>query len=200
MPRAWFRIWGPGKYRLRDGLPWEDTAEDVRNGYVQGKRQLAAGLWIPCCWEHQPHAMPAVIEEMKTWTPDRRAQFARNTFGHVVDYDLRHGELWAELDVPDHKDLEQLRKTRGFSPRLDTDAVDQRGRTYPGKSVGHVAATPIPVQIGGGPVSVHSTRAPAPAQLSKALPRPHRGTADSLVAVLRRQAELARKYSVPGRR
>jgi hypothetical protein len=193
MPRGWFKIWSPGRVLLRDGRVWEDTPADLVNGYVQGKAMLAAGLWIPGCWEHQPQARPAFIADMADWSPDRRAQFARNTFGHVTDYDLRPGhQLWAELDVPDQKDLDQLRRTRGFSPRLDTDARDPRGRTYPGKSVAHVAATPTPFQTGTGPV---------PVQLSSKGPPPARhGTADSMLRVWRRQAELAKKFSTPSSR
>lgn len=148
MTKVWKDILRPGTYRLKNGRVVKFTTEDTANGLAQGKAMIAAGLNIPVALEHQSHATPEYLSDIR-WTDQQKADFVRNTVGHISDYRLAPGgvlEACHEFRTPE--DAEIAAKARFVSPRIDEDAVDSKGRVWAGKTVSHVAVTPVPVQDG----------------------------------------------------
>lgn len=144
-PRSvWKEILRPGRVVLPDAetgelIEWEFTSEDVRNAVEQGRKMLAAGRGVPACWEHQRTNSLSRLE--------RAASRARHTFAWIGDYRIgAGGSLWARVDELDPADVARLKKVRYCSPRLVWDFRDETGNVWPGMTVQHLAATPIPVQ------------------------------------------------------
>ena len=145
MPKVWKDLLLPGTYRLDDGRTVTYRDADVRNAERQGNAMLAAGLRVPMCWEHDPAADPAHGNE---W-------LAKGYFGEPTKFERRaDGRLYGLLDIPDQADADQLKKVRTVSPKLNFDYVDETGALWPGLTVGHVAATAMPVQRGQHAVSL----------------------------------------------
>lgn len=145
----------PGTYHLPDGRVWKCSDHDVRNAVVNGNRMLAVGnVAAPVIWEHDIKSNPvpfeALLSALGTKRREWRAGFAKHTFGYARRYWIEHrgGKpvAFAELAVEDEKAANQMKNTRFVSPRINRDYTDFHGRTFPGLSIGHVAATPHPVQ------------------------------------------------------
>jgi len=140
----WKDILHPGTQRDRFGVEFTITAADCRRAKHNLEKMLARGVRVPLCWEHQPTANPVEGSD----PADRLADYAKHTFGEVraarVD---PSGVLWAAHEVPDEADRRQLLKTKFVSPKLFPSYSDSRGGEYRGTTVGHVAATPTPVQF-----------------------------------------------------
>lgn len=140
----WKDILHPGTQRDRYGVEFTITPADCRRAKHNLEKMLARGVRVPLCWEHQPTANPVEGSD----PADRLAAYAKHTFGEVraarVD---PSGVLWAAHQVDDPKDREQLKKTKFVSPKLFPSYSDSRGGEYRGTTVGHVAATPTPVQF-----------------------------------------------------
>jgi hypothetical protein len=147
MARTWKDVLTSGRYRLSDGRVVTYTAEHVRQAAENGNAMLSAGLRCPGCWEHDQEAEPTYLSQSNPMS-----HLARGYWGEPVRFEDRGGVLWAELDVPDQADADQLAKVRTVSPRIDFDFVDERGKLWPGCSIGHIAATPKPVQRDQKPV------------------------------------------------
>lgn len=142
MGRIWKQILAPGRYRLKNGRIVEYTRRDAQNAAKYGRQQIAAGLRIPLCWEHDPRAEPAYLSDLHA-----NAWLARGYFGDVTDYRFNSdGTLDALVEIPDPNDEKQFRKVGHVSPRVDFDWTDEKGQLWPGLTVGHVAVTPKPVQ------------------------------------------------------
>jgi len=145
----------PGTYYLPDGRVWKCSESDVRNAVVNGNRMLAVGnVAAPVIWEHDIKSNPvpfeALLSALGTKRREWRAGFAKHTFGYARRYWIEHRKgkpvAFAELAVEDDKAARQMANTRFVSPRVNRDYTDFHGRTFPGLSIGHVAATPFPVQ------------------------------------------------------
>ena len=153
MAQVWKDLWWPGTLHLGDGRVVTYRDADIRNGERQGNAMLAAGLRVPCCWEHDPDADPVTLSHSKP--AHDTAWLAKGYFGEPVEFERRDdGALWGLLDVPDAKDLAHLAKVRNVSPKLNHDFRDETGRVWPGLTVGHVAATASPVQRRQYPVTL----------------------------------------------
>lgn len=151
----------PGTYHLPDGRVWTCTAADVRRCVVNGNRMLKAGnVAAPVIWEHDLESNPVpfdvLLSQLGVHAREWRADFAKHTFGYAGRYWLeeRNGGpvAMALLAIPDDADAAQLKRTRFVSPRVNRDYTDFHGRLFPGMSIGHVAATPFPVQDAQRPV------------------------------------------------
>lgn len=168
MPEVWKDIFRSGTYLDHTGEAHTFTSADVVSAFQNGRAMLRSRIPIsaPSIWEHDWTAVPEPLSKfLSTVAPDRnrRAEVAKNTFGWAKDYKLAYepdakegGQLrpvlYALLTAPDAKDLEQLRKTRFVSPRVDWGFRDTLGRVWDGCSVTHIAATHSPVQIDQRPV------------------------------------------------
>lgn len=117
----------------------KDTATAARNCL----KMLRRGLRIPCVFEHQPDAEPTELSR-----GDRLANYVKHTFGEIRGAKLDgQGVLWLRHEVYDPKDAAFLARTRmQCSPKMYPGYSDSRGGEYRGPTVGHVAATPSPIQ------------------------------------------------------
>lgn len=163
----------PGVYTLRGGGRFECPAKYIFQAAANGNRMLRAGnTAAPVIWEHDwevvPQPIPVLLSALADAdrTRDWAAGFARHTFGFVKGYRVgtEKGEpvLWAAHHVPDANDAAQFEKTKFVSPRVDVDYTDFNGRYWPGCVVGHVAATPNPVQMKQRPVMLSGAARPRP--------------------------------------
>lgn len=140
--RRWVELLEPGTYLLSDGRALTFTPADARNAAAQGNRMLAAGLRVPGCWSHHPAATPAYFGHLPAGVNP-----ARDYFGEVAKFRLGPGgRLEGLMTVSDPADAWQFIKVNGVSPRLQRDWVDETGVKWSGLTVGHVAATPTPIQ------------------------------------------------------
>lgn len=147
--RYWTQLLQPGRYRLSDGRTVEYTRSDCKNAMVQGNRMLSAGLRAPVCWMHDPEAEPAYLSATKQATGAPDAWMAKGFVGEPVKYRLaRDGSVEGLLNFHDEKDAEQFRRVGAVSPRVDFDWTDERGKTWKGCTISHVAVTPRPIQRG----------------------------------------------------
>lgn len=117
------------------------TSADLRNAEQYGNAMIRDGFQIPVYWEHQHDGGPVKLSR-----GDMGAHRAKHMFGRITGYRVEGDVLQAEheIDTPQH--LEQLKTVRFVSPELQWDFRDGEGRKWPGITVSHVAATPIPVQ------------------------------------------------------
>lgn len=168
MPVVWKDILRTGTYRTPSGEVHKFTSQDVRSAFHNGRAMLRSSIPIAPAgvWEHDWYAVPEKLSAFLSRIGpdrDRRAAEAKNAFGWAKDFkitfepDAKSGGklapvLWALLNAPDQRDLEQLEKTRYVSPRVDWGFRDALGRTWDGCSVVHIAATHSPVQIDQRPV------------------------------------------------
>lgn len=149
-----------GVFRLPTGERWECRPEFLRAAVVNGNGMLASGhVAAPLIWEHDLTVDPvplavllSSLDDPRTWA----AGVARGTFGYAARYKLEtvRGEpvALAAIRVHDDADLKQFEKTRFVSARVNFDHTDTNGRHWPGASIGHIAATPQPVQMKQRPV------------------------------------------------
>jgi hypothetical protein len=129
----------PGTYALADGRRVTYTPDDVAGMARRARDMIAAGLSIPICWDHQDVGI--------TTDAERLARKAKATLGWVEGADVGpDGALSMTLEVPDEDDARRLPAIRFVSPEIDRDVSDGAGRTWPGRSITHVAVTPRPVQ------------------------------------------------------
>lgn len=155
MATFWKDLLWPGSYGLADGRKITFRDSDVRNAADLGKRMLRAGLRVPMCWEHDPAANPVYLSRTATHAT---AWVALGYFGEPTDIERRpDGALWALCNVPDAADLSQLQKIRTVSPRMNIDYRDEKGVLWPGMTLGHIAATPSPVQRHQLPITLSRT-------------------------------------------
>jgi hypothetical protein len=133
-----------GEWRDRHGRVCRFDAPYLNTAKRNVDLMLSRGVPIPCTWEHQP--VDAGSDE------DMRAAYARHTFGHLVASRFNdRGNLELGMLVPDDQDRQQLVKTRFVSPKLYQGFRDSKGGVYHGPVIGHLAATPTPVQFGQRP-------------------------------------------------
>lgn len=176
----------PGSYTLPGGEVWTCSHGDVRNAFAQGNRMLASGnIAPPVIWGHDyasvPMPMPvllSMIENPRKFAGDT----AKNTFGYTKSFSLesQRGDpvLLASLEIPDPEAAKQFKTTRFVSPRVDHDHTDSNGRYWPGASIGHIAATPLPVQSRQRPVMLSADRRPGTSRTTVFLSLEYRKMAD----------------------
>lgn len=168
MPSVWKDIFRPGRYRDSDGEWHTFTSADTISAFHNGRKLLNSPypFSVPLIWEHDWSAVPMPRAKMLSALAvdrDKRAQYARNTFGHIEDFDLRYEPdpkrpevqrpvLWSLNHIPDERDLAQWHKVRYCSPRVDFGFKHPMGGRYEGCSVMHLAAVSQPVQIDQKPV------------------------------------------------
>lgn len=138
----WTEVLAPGRYRLANGRVVEYTPEDIANAERKGNAMLRAGLSVPLCWEHDPRATPAYLSDLH-----QNAWLARGYFGKAAEFKRSaDGRLFVRPVIADDDDRKQFLRIGKVSPRLDWDWTDETGKKWSGLTVGHVAATPKPVQ------------------------------------------------------
>lgn len=130
----------PGTVHLPNGeVRFDDT--DIRNAVEQCNAKLAAGWRIPLCWEHDDEQLP-----VKLSMADRLANLAKNTIGDVRAFREHEGRVQFLPDVYDANDLPRLNNVKFVSPQVRRNWKDSDGHVWPGLTIQHVAATPIPKQ------------------------------------------------------
>lgn len=138
----------PGRRVLADGTVLDVTLADMHNAVRQGNAMLTRDIPAPWCWEHNYDAYPARLSASPNeW-------FSRGYFGKTLRYRMgrtEHGPcVLMKVGVFDAKDEEQA-KRQPVSPMLVWDYIDDAGKTWPGMTIAHVAATPKPIQREQGP-------------------------------------------------
>lgn len=114
---------------------------DIRNACEVGNAKLADGWRVPVTWDHQGTKPVQLSHGAKI------AAVAKHTFGDVSAYRVSsEGRLQAGLAVDDPADVERLKKVKFVSPHVQFNWTDPTGKKWPGVTIGHVAATPYPVQ------------------------------------------------------
>lgn len=111
---------------------------DIEQAYANGKAKIAQGYTVPACWDHQAVGPTKSINDLL-------ADRARHTFGYASDFRMNAGTLEALINLPADADADQFAKVRYVSPEIEFNWVDSEGKTWPGMSIVHVAATPRPV-------------------------------------------------------
>lgn len=154
MAQTWKDVLHPGRYRLPDGRIMEYTREHVRQAVDNGNGMIRAGLRCPGCWQHDPDAEPTYLSQSVPLS-----ELAKGYWGEAKKFEVRNGVAYALIDAPDAADAKQLAKVRTVSPRVDFDFQDETGKVWPGASIGHIAATPKPVQRNQDPVMFSQARA-----------------------------------------
>lgn len=142
--RLWKAVLYPGRQRTADGRWFTQRPEDNVEAMRNCKRMVSRGIRVPCVWEHQLGANPVQLSR-----GDRLANYVKHCFAEIGDAKVdRKNVLWLAHDVYDPKDADKLKTTEmQVSPKLFRNGFsDSRGGEYPGCVVGHVAATPTPVQ------------------------------------------------------
>ena len=153
---VWKDVLYPGRQRDRWGKWFTYTRRDTAAALHNCEKMIRRGWRIPCVWEHQPDAEPQHLSA----NADRLANYARNTFGEITGAKLdAKGVLWLRHRVEDPKDAAQLLKTKFVSPKVYPSYSDSRRGEYHGATIGHVAATPTPVQFWQQPFELSRTKA-----------------------------------------
>lgn len=156
----------PGTFTLARGERWECLPAYVRSAVVNGNGMLAKGnVAAPLIWEHDadsgPELLPALLSSLEN-PRQFAADYARNTFGYATRYWLEtvKGDpvAFAKIEVPDATDLSQFRKTRFVSARVMNGFRDPLGNKWQGAVIGHIAATPQPIQVQQRPVDLSQTK------------------------------------------
>jgi hypothetical protein len=111
----------------------------------------------PLIWRHDADAGPMPTSAFLSATGAAgESSLSRDVFGWADKYQERthNGQpvAYATFHVYTADDAERLRRTKYVSPRVDVDYLDPNGREWPGYSIGHVAATPRPIQLRQRPV------------------------------------------------
>lgn len=132
----------------RGRVVYDFTARDMALLERSGNAKVNDGWNVPLAWEHQD------VEPTRarlSQNPDR--DFALGVFGRIKRFARTpDGRLKALLAGTDPRDLDQLQKVGFVSPEIQWDWTDTDGRTWPGPSVTHLAATARPVQRHQHPV------------------------------------------------
>lgn len=142
--RVWKDTLYPGRQRDKHGTWFTVSRRSTQAAARNCKRMIARGIRVPCVWEHQPGAEPVEMS-----FADQLAHSVKHCFGEVRDAKVdRKGVLWLLHEVYNPADAAMLREKRlQVSPRLYPGFEDSKGGEYRGPVVGHVAATPNPVQF-----------------------------------------------------
>lgn len=142
--RVWKDTLYPGRQRDKHGTWFTVSRQSTQAAARNCKRMIGRGIRVPCVWEHQPGAEPVEMS-----AADILASTVKNCFGEIRDAKVdRSGVLWLLHEVYNPADAEMLREKRmQVSPKLYPGFKDSRGGEYRGPVVGHVAATPNPVQF-----------------------------------------------------
>ncbi len=157
MRSTWKDILYPGTVQVR-GQTYTFTPEDLRNAERVGNDRLRE-YFVPVCWEHDPAAVPLGLSAA--------AQRARSVVGGVGSYRVdSRGVLQARIDVDRDADADAMNRARFVSPLVHWDWVGEDGRKWPGLTVQHVAATPVPVQSKQQPISLSRGSTVGPIYLS----------------------------------
>lgn len=140
MPSVWKEVLLPGTQCGPDGVPYTFRRADILAARRNCAKMLSRRVPLPCVWEHV---------DVEAGDPDAwKARYAKYTFGHIGAARINgRGALELRHDVPDPKDVAQLRKTKYVSPKVYPSYSDSRGGQYHGTTIAHVAATPTPVQF-----------------------------------------------------
>jgi hypothetical protein len=139
----WKEIMRPDTYHLPDGRVFTYTPALLAGIAATSKAMVRAGLRAPICFEHHPLADPV---EMGQNASHPNAWLARGYAGKVIDYRVSpSGSLEALQEFDRESDAELAKRIGTVSPRMNFDFRDERGRRWPGISVGHVAITAKPV-------------------------------------------------------
>lgn len=147
----------PGVWTLANGEQWECLPSYVRQAVVNGNNMIRAGnVSAPLIWEHDGNIGPQLITAMLSSMSQRdvrkyAANYSKETFGYANRYWLEtvKGDpvAFAAVYVPDAADLSQFAKTRYISPRVMNGCTDPLGNRWQGAVIGHIAATPQPIQV-----------------------------------------------------
>lgn len=144
--RIWKDTLYQGTVHVPTGNPSQPTivahfgAKDIDNAVKVGKAKVAAGWRIPACWEHQ-EAWPVKLSRA-----DKAAIDAKHTYGEIVDFRNQGGVLQSLVEVYDNADAKRLKKVKYCSPQVSCNWTDSTGKKWPGVTITHLAATPVPVQ------------------------------------------------------
>lgn len=142
--RVWKDVLYPGRQRDKHGTWFTVSRRSTQAAARNCKRMIARGIRVPCVWEHQPGADPVEMS-----FADTLAHNVKHCFGEIRGAKVDpKGVLWLLHEVYNPADAELLREKRmQVSPKLYPGFEDSRGGEYRGPVVGHVAATPNPVQF-----------------------------------------------------
>lgn len=142
--RVWKDVLYPGRQRDKHGTWFTVSRKSTQAAARNCRAMIGRGIRVPCVWEHQPGADPVEMS-----TADILANRVKHCFGEVTDAKVApDGVLWLEHEVYEPADADTLKTKRlQVSPRLLPGFRDSKGNTYRGPVVGHVAATPTPVQF-----------------------------------------------------
>jgi hypothetical protein len=140
MAKIWKEVLLPGRQRDKSGEWYEFTPADILDAHRNLRKMLGRKVPLPAVWEH--------VGVEANSPDDRKAAYAKYTFGHITDGRVNdRGALELLHEVRDPADVEQLLKTKFVSPKVFPSYSDSRGGTYHGTTIAHVAATPSPVQF-----------------------------------------------------
>jgi len=136
---TWTEILAPGVYRLPTGKKLTVLRSDVENAAKFGNEMIREGLRIPGCWQHDMSAFPEYQNNPNWYT-------AKGYYGEPKEFSVKNGKLFALMQFKDEQDFKQFKKVGTTSPRIVFNRVDERGKTWPGMTIAHIASTPTPVQ------------------------------------------------------
>lgn len=157
--RVWKDILWPGRWHLIDGRIFECRPEHIGQYAERLKGMIRYGLKVPLCWEHRRRAVPLSTHALVN-DPDSHC------FAEIEDVRIGPGNvLEAAAEVRDPGDLAQLMRTKWCSPYIEPRTfTDDIGRRWPGWSILHVAATPVPINRNQ---RTFWTESPAPVRMSR---------------------------------
>ena len=142
----WKDVLYPGRQCDADGNWFEFNRRDTAQAAKNFHRMFRRGLRIPAVWEHQSKANP--VEPQQLSRDDVLANYAKHTFGEINGAKVDgQGVLWLKHHVYRDADARTLVEKRlQCSPKVFPGYSDSLGGEYRGTTIGHVAATPTPVQ------------------------------------------------------
>lgn len=149
MPRIWKDLLTPGTYRLSDERVVTYTKNDTKNMEAQGNKMLQSRLRVPVILDHDEQAVPAYMGQDRP-----RTRLARDCVGDCIKFRRdERGVLQGLLDLDDYA-VPKIKRVKTVSPRLDAYWTDEKGRTWEGLTVSHVAFTPKPIQRDQQPINL----------------------------------------------
>ncbi len=162
----------------------EYTDEHVRQAISNGNAQLKAGLRAPVCWGHDVEAKPAYLsnESLRDEPSNPHKWMSQKYIADPVrwEYDPRTREAVAICEFPRQAEADQFQAVGQVSPAVVFNYQDERGKTWPGCSILHIASTPKPKQRDVSRVTVakkgdRPITAPAPSYRAGFLSHPPSG-------------------------
>lgn len=140
MASVWKDILYPRKVCV-GGKWFRFDRSDLENAVSVNKAKLADGWNIPVCYEHQDDAEPVRLSRNQML-----ADKAKSTCGWAEDFRIEGNRVEALIEVPNVADAQKLNAIRFVSPQVEWNFRDSEGKTWPGLTIQHIAATARPVQ------------------------------------------------------